>query len=140
MRERERGYKVSRFVSSIGGFVRHIDAAKTTKDIGRYAPWDAIEFLKPILGTKKTIIISSNHAKRELSLSPLSREKSRNRARADERPFALGATKIFQELSVVVSLSLPFFYSLSLPYKIHTGESTREKKKRKTEIRKITAA
>jgi hypothetical protein len=112
--------------------VRHIDSAKTTKDIGRYAPWDAIEFLKPILGTKKTIIISSNHyEERALSLSPLSREKSRNRARADERPFALGATKIFQELSVVVSLSLPFFYSLSLPCKIHTGESTREKKKTK---------
>jgi hypothetical protein len=118
--------------------VRHIDVGRTTKD-GRYAPWDAIEFLKPILGTKKTIIISSNHAKREHSLSPLSREKSRNRflARTNARCSRRWVRRRSSEKVSFVSLSL------SLPYKIrhqHTGESTRRerKKKRKTEIRKIT--
>jgi hypothetical protein len=93
--------------------VRHIDAAKTTKDIGRYAPWDAIEFLKPILGTKKTIIISSNHYEERalsLSLSFIARKKSKPLSRADEeRPLfaSLGATKmIFRKGFVRLSLSL----------------------------------
>ena len=116
--------------------MRHIDSAKTTKD-GRYAPWDAIEFLKPILGTKKTIIISSNHyEERALSLSFIARKKSKPLSRADEeRPlFALlGATKmILRKGFVRLSLSLPFFYSLSLSRIKFTPESTRRERKKKT--------
>ena len=96
-------------------------------------------------GDKKNdhhLIESREERALSLSLSPLSRKKSKPRSRGRTPVRVVGCDEDLPRAERRLSLSLFHFFtlSLSLPYKIHTGESTRRerKKKRKTEIRKFT--